>query len=127
MGTYPATINKELNRYLPFLATTQILSLALKQGIGREKAHSIIKKHAISEALKMREEGSSENNLVMLLAEDTMFKEAGITEKELSAVLGDQIHFVGNAQRQIDAVKKKTASFLKKYAQQASYEPSDIL
>jgi len=39
MGVYPAVINKEIERYLPFLATTQILVKAVKHGIGREAAH----------------------------------------------------------------------------------------
>jgi adenylosuccinate lyase len=127
MGAYPAIIVNELNRYLPFLATTQFLGIALKHGVGREKAHSVIKKHAISEALKMREDGLNENKLVQLLANDPIFIEAGVTEKELSAVISDYTHFVGNAQCQIDAVKLKAESILTKYKREASYEPGDIL
>jgi adenylosuccinate lyase len=127
MGAYPAIIINELNRYLPFLATTQFLGIALKHGIGREKAHSVIKKHAISEALKMREDGLNENKLVQLLANDPIFIEAGIKEKELSAIISDYTHFVGNAQCQIDAVKLKARSILTKYKREATYEPGDIL
>jgi adenylosuccinate lyase len=127
MGAYPAVINKELDRYLPFLATTQILGLALKYGIGREKAHSIIKKYAIAEALRMREEGTSENNLLHLLANDPVFKDAGIKKTELNNLFSDRMPFLGNAIRQIDLVKKKSKSILKKYAKDAAYEPGAIL
>ncbi|MFH1179784.1 MAG: adenylosuccinate lyase, partial [Candidatus Bathyarchaeota archaeon] len=50
MGAYPAVISKEVDRYLPFLATTEVLDMAVQRGIGREQAHGLIKKHAISEA-----------------------------------------------------------------------------
>ena len=55
MGAYPAVISKEVDRYLPFLATTEILGVAVLHGMGREQSHSLIKKHAITEALKMRD------------------------------------------------------------------------
>lgn len=127
MGAYPAIINKEIDRYLPFLATTEILSIALHHGVGREKAHSIIKKYAVSEALRMRETGSEDNNLVELLAKDPTFKEAGISRNELLGIFENRSHFVGNAYRQIDAVIRKTKPMLERYAGEAVYEPGDIL
>ena len=127
MGVYPAVIGKELDRYLPFLATTGILGIALKHGVGREKAHEIIRKHAVSEALRMREEGAGENKLVSLLAEDPDFKAAGITMDEIKELIDDKTRFVGNAERQIDAVKKKAQDLLTRYADEAMYEPREIL
>lgn len=127
MGAYPAVIDNEIDRYLPFLATTEILGIALKHGIGREKAHNVIKKHAISEALNMRKHGTTENKLITKLAEDPVFKEAGITPEELSQVFRDRNHFVGNAHRQIEAVKNKAALLLENYSKEAGYEPEDIL
>jgi adenylosuccinate lyase len=127
MGAYPAVIEEELDRYLPFLATTSILGVALNHGIGREKAHKIIKRHAIAEALRMREQGSRENNLVPLLAQDPDFKAAGITADELNQTLTDRTKFIGNSYHQIDAVKAKTQPLIKKHAIQARYEPGDIL
>jgi adenylosuccinate lyase len=127
MGAYPSMISKEVDRYLPFLATTEILGLAVQHGIGREKAHSLIKKHAIAEALRMREEGSDINQLMDRLCTEPEFKEAGITESMLSGVLIDKSHFLGNADAQITAVKKKVNPLLTKYAKEAGYEPGDIL
>jgi len=127
MGAYPAVISKEVDRYLPFLATTKILGMAVQHGIGREKAHSLIKKHAIAEALRMREEGSDINQLMDRLCTEPEFKEAGITESMLSGALLDKSHFIGNADAQITAVKKKVNSLLTKYAKEAGYEPGDIL
>jgi adenylosuccinate lyase len=127
MGAYPAVIEQELDRYLPFLATTSILGVALQHGIGRERAHSIIKKHAIAEALRMREKGTRENNLVNLLVDEPEFRKAGITADELEEILKDRSRFIGNAQRQIDAVKEKAGDLLMRYSRQAEYEPGDIL
>ncbi len=35
-GAYPAVIERELDRYLPFLATTKVLMAAVRAGVGRE-------------------------------------------------------------------------------------------
>ncbi|MBD3172497.1 adenylosuccinate lyase [Candidatus Bathyarchaeota archaeon] len=127
MGAYPEVISKEVERYLPFLATTEILSLAFKHGIGREQAHSIIKKHAVAEALRMKEEGAETNKLMEKLSQEPLFREAGLTESILKELLKDKRHFLGNAESQIDAVFEKANPLLKEYLKEASYEPGDIL
>jgi adenylosuccinate lyase len=127
MGAYHAVIEEELDRYLPFLATTSILGVALRYGMGREKAHDIIKRYAIAEALRMREQGTRENNLVLLLSQDPVFKAAGITSTELTETLKDRSRFIGNSYNQIDAVKAKAQSLLDRHSAEARYEPGDIL
>jgi adenylosuccinate lyase len=127
MAPYPAVISEEVDRYLPFLATTEVLALAVKSGIGREEAHGIIKKHAIVEALGMREYGSSGNRLMIKLASVPVFKEAGITEEKLNSLFQDKRHFIGNADSQINAVIKKCEELLTRHRNTASYEPRDIL
>jgi len=127
MGPYPAVISEEVDRYLPFLATTEMLAVAVSRGVGREEAHAAIRRHAVGEALRMRETGTRENRLVRLLADDPVFRGAGIGEAELQGVLRDKARFVGNALRQIDAVKAKTKPFLERHAQAARYEPGEIL
>ena len=56
-GAYPAVIDRELRRYLPFLTTTKVLMAAVRDGVGRETAHEVIKEHAVAVALDMREKG----------------------------------------------------------------------
>ena len=51
-GAYPAVIERELRRYLPFLATTKVLMAAVRHGVGREQAHEAIKEHAVAVALR---------------------------------------------------------------------------
>ena len=53
-GAFPAVIDRELDRYLPFLATTKVLLAAVKQGVGREEAHEVIREHAVAAAISTR-------------------------------------------------------------------------
>ena len=53
-GAFPAVIQRELDRYLPFLATTKVLMAAVRNGVGRETAHEAIKEAAVGVALDMR-------------------------------------------------------------------------
>ena len=62
-GVFPAVVQRELDRYLPFLTTTKVLVAAVRNGVGREEAHEAIKEHAVAVALGMRE-GGAENDLL---------------------------------------------------------------
>ena len=53
-GAFPAVIQRELDRYLPFLTTTKVLMAAVRNGVGREAAHEAIKEAAVGTALAMR-------------------------------------------------------------------------
>ncbi len=127
MGVYPVMISKEVDRHLPFLATTEILMSAVDADIGREEAHKIIKKYAVSEALRMKKEGSDKNNLAELIAKDPIFSEAGITIDKLNQILSERNHFVGNAKEQIYQVVTGAKQLFEKYPLQAGYEPKSIL
>lgn len=70
LGAYPAVIQRELDRNLPFLATTRVLMACVKAGAGREQAHEAIKEHAVAVALAMRERGQVDNDLLDRLAAD---------------------------------------------------------
>ncbi|MEK6964579.1 MAG: adenylosuccinate lyase [Nanoarchaeota archaeon] len=125
MGAYKPVIDREVDRYLPFMASTEILTAAVKAGLGREAAHGLIKKHAIAEALRMR---NGENpNLAAKLAGESDFATHGLTEESMREVLADKAHFVGSANEQIDEVAEKAAYFLAKYPDAAAYEPEEIL
>lgn len=127
MGVYPAIINKEVDKYLPFLATTELLQEAILKGIGREEAHKIIKKYTVQEALNMRKTGSEKNNLAETLGTDSAFVKVGITKKRIETILADKAHFIGNARIQIDNVREKANDIINRYSKQACYEPGEIL
>src|SRR5204863_6416527 len=106
-GAYPAVIARELDRYLPFLATTKILVAAVQRGVGREVAHEAIKEHAVAVALAMREKGAGENDLFDRLALDPRL---GLTRAEIDALVADRAAFVGAASAQVKAVADRVAA-----------------
>ncbi|HMI35468.1 MAG TPA: adenylosuccinate lyase, partial [Propionibacteriaceae bacterium] len=109
-GAFPAVINAELQRYLPFLATSKVLITALKGGVGRETAHEVIKEHAIAVALQMRETGRGENDLLDRLAADTRL---GVTRDELAAAIANPIELAGTASQQVLVLASEIESIAK--------------
>jgi adenylosuccinate lyase len=123
-GAYPAVIDRELRRYLPFLATTKVLVAAVRRGVGREEAHAAIKQHAVAVALEMREKGTDTNDLIERLAADDRL---GLSIGELQAVLADPIEFVGAAQRQTAAFARAVEAIVARFPTAATYVPEPIL
>ncbi|CAB5064988.1 MAG: adenylosuccinate lyase [Actinobacteria bacterium] len=123
-GAYPAVIERELQRYLPFLATTKVLMASVRAGVGREVAHEAIKEHAVAVALEMREQGSEGNDLINRLAADPRL---GLDLDALNAALGSPIEFVGNAVPQTAAFVLAVEQLAAKYPEAAQYQGEEIL
>ncbi len=75
-GAFPAVIQRELDRYLPFLATTKVLMAAVRNGVGRETAHEAIKEAAVGTALAMRK-GQADNDVFAKLGADEQARTDG--------------------------------------------------
>lgn len=123
-GAYPAVIDRELERYLPFLATTKVLMTAVRAGVGRETAHEAIKEHAVAVALAMREQGQTVNDLVDRLAADPRLP---LDRDALLAALGDPLSFTGTAVDQVAAVVARIDAIAAEHPQAAGYRPAAIL
>ena len=123
-GAYPAVIDRELSRYLPFLATTKVLVAAVKQGVGREAAHEAIKEHAVAAALAMREQGSDQNDLMDRLAADDRIP---MDAMALNDAIGEPIEFIGNAPGQVKSIAQRIDVICKQYPKAMAYEPGSIL
>ncbi|MEH0970099.1 adenylosuccinate lyase [Micromonospora sp. CPCC 205546] len=123
-GAYPAVVNRELERFLPFLATTKILVAAVRRGVGREVAHEVIKEHAVAVALAMREKGAAENDLFDRLAADGRL---GLTRGEIDALVADRTAFVGVAPAQVEAVVRRIVAVADAHPEAATYTPPPIL
>ena len=80
MEVFPAVIEAEKDRYLPFLLTTTIMMESVKAGAGREDAHAAIKEHAVATVRDLRDGKTKENNLIDRLAKDSR---VGMGKKEL--------------------------------------------
>ncbi len=123
-GLYPAVIERELDRFLPFLATSKILMAMVKAGVGRETAHKIIKEHAVSVAIDMRERGLAENDLLDRLAAD---ERAPISRKELDEALARPIELTGAAVGQTARFVESARKLAKAYPGAAEYKPGELL
>ncbi len=122
-GAYPAVIANELDRYLPFLATTKVLMAAVRAGIGRETAHEAIKENAVAVALAMREEGREPDLLDRLAADDRI----PLDRAALNALIADKSAFAGAADAQVAAVITDAAAWIDAAPDAAAYRPAPIL
>ena len=122
-GAYPAVVQRELDRYLPFLATTKVLIAAVRAGMGREAAHEVIKEHAVAVALAMRERGA-EPDLLDRLAEDPRLP---LDRAALDAALADTHSFTGAAGGQVDRVVAAVGELVNAYPEAARYTAGAIL
>ena len=91
MGIYDAIIDRDVERYLPFLSTTTLLMEAVQKGAGREQAHEAIKEHAVATALSLREgqpenDSQSDSQMMLVFPLDTA---------EIKAVLDRSQFFTG--------------------------------
>jgi len=120
-GAFPAVIQAELDRYLPFLATTKILMASVKAGVGREVAHEVIKEHAVKAALAMRE--GKANTLLDALAADTRLP---LDRKALDALISQPIEFTGDARQQIARVVDRIDAITSAHPAAAQYKPRSI-
>jgi adenylosuccinate lyase len=107
-GAYPKVIERELRRYLPFLATTRLLLSYMEQGMGREQAHEAVKAKAVAAALALRE-GAEVNPLAAELE------------------LGDPIDYVGTAPQQVERFAASVEAVVARHPEAAKYTPEDIL
>jgi adenylosuccinate lyase len=122
-GAYPAVIQRELDRYLPFLATTKVLMAAVRNGVGRETAHEAIKQAAVGVALAMRQ-GQAENDVFERLAADPRL---GLTEQQLATLVAEPITFTGAAVDQVRTVVRRVDEVVKRHPDAAAYRPGAIL
>jgi adenylosuccinate lyase len=123
-GAYPAVIARELDRFLPFLATTKILVAAVRKGVGREAAHEVIKEHSVAVALAMREKGVLGNDLFERLAADERLH---LSKDEIDTLVADRAAFVGAAPSQVREVADRVATIVAAHPEAARYAPASIL
>ncbi|WP_340540786.1 adenylosuccinate lyase [Nocardioides sp. GXZ039] len=122
-GAFPAVIQRELDRYLPFLATTKVLMAAVRNGVGRETAHEAIKEAAVGTALAMRQ-GQAVNDVFAKLAADDRL---GLTEDQLASLVAEPITFTGAAVAQTQDVVRRVAALAERHPDAAAYAPGAIL
>jgi adenylosuccinate lyase len=123
-GAFPAMITAELQRYLPFLATTKVLLTAVRHGVGREKAHEVIQEHAVAVALEMRETGRTDNDLLDRLATD---ERLDVSRADLETALANPLDLAGTAGQQIAALVAEVAKVAAAHPEAAAYRPGSVI
>ncbi|MGJ6979944.1 adenylosuccinate lyase [Aestuariimicrobium soli] len=123
-GAFPAVIEAELARYLPFLTTTKMLMGAVRAGVGREAAHEAIKENAVAVALEMRASGARTNDLLDRLAAD---ERLGLSKAHLEGMLTEPLELSGAARSQVAALVARIGELAQANPQAAAYRPGEVL
>lgn len=120
-GTFPALISAELERQLPFLATTKILMAAVKAGVGREVAHEVIKEHAVKATIATRE-GKANSFFDELAADDRI----PLDRAALDQLIGQPLDFAGDAGQQVSRVVARVNLITNKFKAASQYSAASI-
>ena len=112
---YPKVIEKRLMSELPFMATENIMMVAVKAGGDRQDLHEKIRTLSMEAGRNVKVEGK-ENNLLELIAADPSFN---LTLEDLQKTM-DPSKYTGRAKEQVDA-------FLKNVVQPVLDENKDLL
>jgi adenylosuccinate lyase len=122
-GVFPAVVERELARYLPFLTTTKVLMQAVRAGAGRESAHDVVKEHAVAVALELRA-GAERNDLLDRLAAD---ERLGLSGDDVAALLAEPLSFTGAARSQVEQVVRAVERVVAAHPGAAAYTPGAIV
>lgn len=94
---YPKVVESRMLKELPFMATENIMMVAVKKGGDRQELHEKLRTHSIAAAKVVKEEGM-ENDLIERIVLDKSFN---ITMDDINAVL-KPINFVGRSVSQVE-------------------------
>jgi adenylosuccinate lyase len=111
------SIENELQRELPIIASSEYLMLLVKKGLSRELAHK-----QLGKALRdYKDSGSSTTeDLYEVLSKNS---EPSITKQELQSILDNPILLTGSASSQCDLVVTEIRKWVAKVKGAASYRP----
>lgn len=124
MDAYPAVIESENEHYLPFLLTTTFMMEAVKNGVGRETAHEVIKEHAVATVQDLRTRTVNENDLAQRLADDDRLK---LSEEQVADILARGRENTGAASTQVDAFVASIEPWKQRFPNAVNYRPKGIL
>lgn len=112
---YPMVMKKHLDEELPFIASENILMIAVSKGGDRQELHEVIRKCSQEAAKCVKLEGK-DNNLLTLLKQDNRFN---LTDESIKEIL-DINKFIGMA-------PKQTSDFLETYIKPIIDENKELL
>lgn len=123
-GVFPEVVRSELDRYLPFLATTKLLMHAVQQGVGRETAHEVVKEHAVATALDMRAGLGGGEMLLDRLSADERFPGC---RDEFQRLVESPEGLLGTVEAQVEGFCRRVGSLVAERAEDAAYRGAEIV
>ncbi|MEM7146733.1 MAG: adenylosuccinate lyase [Verrucomicrobiota bacterium] len=125
MTVHKPVIERENQRYLPFLLSTTFLMAAVKNGVGRETAHAAVKEHALATLDDLRSGAVAENDLLRRLAND---ERLGLDLSSLENLFESGKSQTAAAHSQVDHFSAQVEQLVKDTAPNAAdYRPGNIL
>lgn len=116
---YEATIARNLQAELPFLATENLLMAAVQHGADRQEVHELIRRTSQEVASRVKSQAAP-NDLLERLKSQPVFRQPGI---DLDALL-DPVRFVGRAPQQVDQfLRQMVEPIRQRYRDQLGYQP----
>ena len=123
MEFYPAVIDAELHRFLPFLASSRLLMEAVQRGEPREEMHRCIKTHAVAASRAVRRGAKSGTDFVGLLGEDPAFP---LSTAEIRNLLAHSDDLLGAADVQTKRFVTAVERQCELHPQWVGYQPHAI-
>jgi adenylosuccinate lyase len=121
LEVFPEVLDREVRDNLPFLISSQIMNALVKKGVGREDAHSIVKKYSLVAAENFRKTG--ENNLIDLISND---HEIPLKHEDLAPML-DTSGLTAMAIKQTKAIIARALAEGIPSSEADTYTPSEAL
>ena len=128
-AAFPAMIERELARELPFLATSRMLLALVDAGLGREQAHEVVREHALAATRARREvaDGAGPG-----LGDDLIADLAGdgrvlLSEEALRQAVAQPLEHAGAARRQVAEFVKQVEAVVARHPEAAGYVPAEII
>ena len=128
-AAFPAMIERELARELPFLATSRMLLALVDAGLGREQAHEVVREHALAAARARREVAGGagpglDDDLIAALAGDGRVP---LSEEALRQAVAQPLEHAGAARRQVAEFVKQVEAVVARHPEAAGYVPAEII
>lgn len=118
---YPKTIEANIQKELPFMATEDIMMRAVKNGQDRQEVHEIIRELSMSEAISIKLEGNS-NRLIEKIQKDGRIN---ITKEDLEK-LTNSSRYIGFSIEQTEDYIQKVRNIIKKYEKDINVNNEDL-
>jgi adenylosuccinate lyase len=124
MEVFAMSVQRENERYLPFLLTTTFMMEAVRRGVGRETAHEAIKEHATATMRDLRSGAINHNDLLDRLAADARL---GLSRADLDAAFARGQEATGAADSQVATTVAAMRTAAASCPDAARYQPGEIL